>query len=66
MRFIVMKYEVVYFSGKVEYLHSKDEVEELIDDLELGNRFDVSQIVDVSKSKIKTIWTDEEGLLVVL
>lgn len=61
-----MKYEVVYFSGKVEYLDSKDEVEELIDDLEFGNRFDVSQIVDVSKSKIKTIWTDEEGLLVVL
>lgn len=61
-----MKYEVIYFSGKVEYLNSKDEVEELIDDLEFGKRFDVSQIVDVSKSKIKTIWTDEEGLLVVL
>ena len=60
-----MKYEILYFGGKSEIVDQKT-MEEIVEDLEMFERFDVCQIHRIYKSgKLgKTIWTEEEGLFV--
>lgn len=57
------KYEVLYTNRKVEIVDF-DTVDKLIDELEMFERFDVSQIHKLkSNGDIgKTVWTEEEGL----
>ena len=57
------KYEVLYTNSKVEVVDF-DTVDQLIDELEMFDRWDVSQIHELADNgKIgKTIWTEEEGL----
>ena len=59
------KYEVLYTNRKVEIVDF-DTVDKLIDELEMFERFDVSQIHELEDNGDigKTIWTEEEGLFV--
>jgi hypothetical protein len=58
-------YEILFRDSHVEVMNY-DQTSGLVDELELCERDDVSQIHLVQKSgKIgKTIWTEEEGLFV--
>lgn len=60
-----MKYEILYFGGKTDIVDQKT-MEEMVDQLEMFERTDVSQIHRIYKSGElgKTIWTEEEGLFV--
>jgi hypothetical protein len=60
-----MKYEILYFDRHTEIV-DKETMEQMVDQLEMFERTDVSQIHRIYKSgKLgKTIWTEEEGLLV--
>lgn len=60
-----MKYEILYFGGRTEIV-DKETMEQMVDELEMFERTDVCQIHRIYKSgKLgKTIWTEEEGLLV--
>ena len=60
-----MKYEILYFDRHVEIV-DKETMEQMVDELEMFERTDVCQIHRIYKSgKLgKTIWTEEEGLLV--
>ena len=57
------KYEVLYSNRKVEIVDF-DTVDKMIDELEMFERTDVSQIHKLKKdgSIGKTVWTEEEGL----
>lgn len=59
-----MKYEILYFGGKTDIVDRKT-MEEIVDQLEMFERWDVSQIHRIYKSgKLgKTIWTEEEGII---
>ena len=59
------KYEVLFFDGHIEIMNHDDTVE-LVDLLEAFEQDDVSQIHRLNKDGTlgKTIWTEEEGLLV--
>jgi hypothetical protein len=59
------KYEVLYTNRKVEVVDF-DTVDKLIDELEMFERFDVSQIHELEDNGDigDTIWTEEEGLFV--
>jgi hypothetical protein len=59
------KYEVLYTNRKVEVVDF-DTVDKLIDELEMYDRWDVSQIHELEDSGDigRTIWTEEEGLFV--
>jgi hypothetical protein len=59
------KYEVLYSNRKVEIVDF-DTVDKLIDELEMFERFDVSQIHELEDNGDvgETIWTEEEGLFV--
>ena len=61
------KFEVLYTDRHVEIVDS-DTVETLINELELFERWDVSQIHELNKngSLGRTIWTEEEGIKVYL
>jgi hypothetical protein len=60
-----MKYEVLYTDRKVEIVDFET-VDKLIDELEMFERWDVSQIHELESdgSLGRTIWTEEEGLFV--
>ena len=59
------KYEVLYTNRKVEIMDFNT-VDKLIDELEMFERFDVSQIHELEENGElgETIWTEEEGLFV--
>ncbi len=59
------KYEVLYTNRKVEVVDFET-VDKLIDELEMFERFDVSQIHELEDNGElgETIWTEEEGLFV--
>jgi hypothetical protein len=66
MRGLIMKqYEVLYSNKKVEIVDFET-VDKLIDELEMFERFDVSQIHELGENGDlgDTIWTEEEGLFV--
>lgn len=58
-------YEILYFDGHEE-IKNYEETSKIVDELEMFERDDVSQIHRVCKNgKLgKTIWTEEEGLFV--
>ena len=60
-----MKYEILYHDTHTEIV-DQETMENMVDELELFERTDVSQIHRIYKSgKLgKTIWTEEEGLFV--
>lgn len=59
-----MKYEILYSDRHTEIV-DKETMERMVDELELFERTDVSQIHRIYKSGMlgKTIWTEEEGIL---
>jgi putative heme iron utilization protein len=58
------KYEVLYMDRHVEVVDFET-VDKLIDELEMFERFDVSQIHELKEDgDFETIWTEEEGLFV--
>ena len=59
------KYEVLYTNRKVEVVDF-DTVDKMIDELEMFERFDVSQIHELQEDGEigETVWTEEEGLFV--
>ena len=59
------QYEVLYTNRKVEIVDF-DTVDKMIDELEMFERFDVSQIHELQEDGEigETIWTEEEGLFV--
>ena len=59
------RYEVLFTDRHVEIL-DHDTVDQMIDELEMFERDDVSQIHVFKKNGTigKTIWTEEEGLFV--
>ena len=59
------QYEVLYTNRKVEVVDF-DTVDKMIDELEMFERFDVSQIHELEDNGEigRTIWTEEEGLFV--
>jgi hypothetical protein len=59
-----MKYEILYFDRHTEIV-DKETMERMVNELELFERTDVSQIHRIYKSgKLgKTIWTEEEGII---
>ena len=58
------KYEVLFTDRHVEIM-DHDTVDKLIDELEMFERFDVSQIhLMKDDGDFETIWTEEEGLFV--
>ena len=58
------KYEVLFTDRHVEIM-DHDTVDKLIDELEMFERFDVSQIHLMKEDgDFETIWTEEEGLFV--
>jgi hypothetical protein len=60
-----MKYEILYFDRHTEIV-DRETMEQLVDELEMFERTDVSQIHRIyNNGKLgKTIWTEEEGLRV--
>jgi hypothetical protein len=56
-------FEILYTNGTTEIMN-KEDTSKLVNELEMFERDDVSQIHRISKSgKLgKTIWTEEEGL----
>ena len=60
-----MKYEILYSDRHMEIV-DKETMEQMVDELELFERTDVSQIHRIyNNGKLgKTIWTEEEGLMV--
>lgn len=58
-----MKYEILYFDRHTEIV-DKETMEQIVDELEMFERFDVSQIhLLKDDGDFDTIWT-EEGLFV--
>lgn len=59
-----MNYEILYSDRHTEIV-DKETMERMVDELELFERTDVSQIHRIYKSgKLgKTIWTEEEGII---
>ena len=59
------KYEVLFNDRHTEIM-DRDTVDEMITELELFERTDVSQIHELKDNNTlgKTIWTEEEGLFV--
>lgn len=58
------KYEVIFTNKHTEIL-DHDTVDKMIDELEMFERFDVSQIhLLKDNGDFDTIWTEEEGLFV--
>lgn len=58
------KYEVLFTDRHTEIM-DHDTVDKLIDELEMFERFDVSQIHLLKEDgDFETIWTEEEGLFV--
>jgi archaellum component FlaC len=58
------KYEVIFTDRHSEIL-DHDTVDEMIDELEMFERFDVSQIhLLKDDGDFDTIWTEEEGLFI--
>lgn len=60
-----MNFEILYKDNHTEVMNY-DDTSKLIDELEMFERYDVNMIHRILKSgKLgKTIWTEEEGLLV--
>ena len=60
-----MLFEILYHDTHTEIMN-KEDTSKLVDELEMFERTDVSQIHRICKSgKLgKTIWTEEEGLFV--
>jgi hypothetical protein len=59
-----MKYEVIFTDRHTEIL-DHDTVDQMINELEMFERFDVSQIhLLKDDGDFDTIWTEEEGLFV--
>lgn len=60
-----MQYEILYSNRRTEIV-DQNTMEKIVDELEMFERWDVSQIHRIYKSgKLgKTIWTEEEGLKV--
>lgn len=59
-----MKYEILYFDRHTEIV-DKETMEQIVDELEMFERFDVSQIhLLKDDGDFDTIWTEEEGLFV--
>ena len=60
-----MLFEILYLDKHTEIMN-KEDTSKLVDELEMFERTDVSQIHRICKSgKLgKTIWTEEEGLFV--
>lgn len=60
-----MKYEILYFDRHTEIV-DQETMEQRVDELEMFERWDVSQIHRIyNNGKLgKTIWTEEEGLRV--
>jgi ABC-type arginine transport system ATPase subunit len=60
-----MKYEILYFDRHTEIV-DKETMEQIVDELEMFERTDVCQIHRIyNNGKLgKTIWTEEEGLMV--
>ena len=59
-----MKYEILYFDRHTEIV-DKETMEHMVDELEMFERFDVSQIhLLKDDGDFDTIWTEEEGLFV--
>jgi hypothetical protein len=57
------KYEVLFTDRHTEIM-DHDTVDKLIDELEMFERFDVSQIhLLKDDGDFETVWTEEEGLL---
>ena len=61
------RYEIL-FTDKHEEIVDEETVEEIIQELEMCERWDVSQIHELESdgSLGRTIWTEEEGLFVLL
>ena len=58
------KYEVLYTDRRSEIVDFET-VDKLIDELEMFERFDVSQIHELKDDgDFETVWTEEEGLFV--
>lgn len=58
------KYEVIYTNRKVEIV-DEETVDKMIDELEMFERTDISQIhLLKDDGDFDTIWTEEEGLFV--
>ena len=59
-----MKYEILYSDRHTEIV-DKETMEQIVDELEMFERFDVSQIhLLKDDGDFDTIWTEEEGLFV--
>ncbi len=57
------KYEVLYTDRHTEIV-DRDTVETMIDQLELFERWDVSQIHRLKKNgDFDSVWTEEEGII---
>ena len=59
------QYEILFTDRHVEIV-DRDTMEEIVEELELFERWDVSQIheIDDNGELGETIWTEEEGLFV--
>ena len=59
------QYEILFTDRHVEVV-DRDTMEEIVDELELFERWDVSQIHELEDNGDlgETIWTEEEGLFV--
>lgn len=59
-----MKYEILYLDRHTEIV-DRETMEQIVDELEMFERFDVSQIhLLKDDGDFDTIWTEEEGLFV--
>jgi hypothetical protein len=61
------RYEILFTDKHTETV-DRETMEEIVDELEMCDRWDVSQIHELKRdgSLGKTLWTEEEGLLVLL
>ena len=59
-----MKYEILYFDRHTEIV-DQETMEQIVEELEMFERFDVSQIhLLKDDGDFDTIWTEEEGLFI--
>ena len=59
-----MKYEILYSDRHTEIV-DQETMEQIVEELEMFERFDVSQIhLLKDDGDFETIWTEEEGLFV--
>ena len=57
-------YEIQYTDGRVESTKDEEYVDQMIDDLEMYERYDVNMItINTDDGEfVEMVWTEEEGL----